>query len=255
WVLEHTDTKETDVVVLAARLTGAGSGEFDLSTEQIFSDHEQELFTKAVSIAESFGKHISLLVVPARDVFSAIVQTALTLETAEVVAGLSTKMTAQEQALRMGQAWEAMPPPKREFVFQVVKPDLDVDTFRIGPHTPNLKPEDVLLVHRIWLDAQKQLQTENLHHSDIVSLALTRLARDYGRDKQEILRLLRGDGKLLRTTPPAGTSGILTAKPRSVTPPTEPGRATRETSSDPNGAKSSPASSQPNQSSSSEKKI
>src|SRR5262249_60859710 len=86
WVLEHTDTKETDVVVLAARLTGAGSGEFDLSTEQIFSDHEQELFTKAVSIAESFGKHISLLVVPARDVFSAIVQTALTLESAEVVA-------------------------------------------------------------------------------------------------------------------------------------------------------------------------
>src|SRR5205814_1592955 len=95
------------------------------------------IFTRAVSIAESFGKHISLLVVPARDVFSAIVQTALTLESAEVVAGLSTKMTAQEQALRMGQAWEAMPHPKREFVFQVVKPDLEVESFRIGPHTPN----------------------------------------------------------------------------------------------------------------------
>lgn len=256
WVLEHTDTKETDVVVLAARLTGAGSGEFDLSTEQIFSDHEQELFTKAVSIAESFGKHISLLVVPARDVFSAIVQTAITLESAEVVAGLSTKMTAQEQALRMGQAWEAMPPPKREFVFQVVKPDLDVDTFRIGPHTPNLKPEDVLLVHRIWLDAQKQLQTENLHHSDIVSLALTRLARDYGRDKQEILKLLRGgDGKMLRTTPPAGTSGILAARPRSVAPPTEPARTNRDTNPDPNGAKSGNPASQPTSSSSPEKKV
>jgi amino acid transporter len=246
WVLEHTDTKDQDVVVLAARLTGAGSGEVELSTEQIFSDHEQELFTRAVSIAESFGKHISLLVVPARDVFSAIVQTALTLESAEVVAGLSTKMTAQEQALRMGQAWEAMPPPKREFVFQVVKPDLEVETFRIGPHTPNLKPEDVLLVHRIWLDAQKQLQMENLHHSDIVSLALTRLARDYGRDKEEILKLLRGaDGRILRTTPPAGTGSILTARPRSLTPPTDPSaqRSSRDMVSDPNGAKGSGSSS------------
>jgi amino acid transporter len=246
WVLEHTDTKDQDVVVLAARLTGAGSGEVELSTEQIFSDHEQELFTRAVSIAESFGKHISLLVVPARDVFSAIVQTALTLESAEVVAGLSTKMTAQEQALRMGQAWEAMPPPKREFVFQVVKPDLEVETFRIGPHTPNLKPEDVLLVHRIWLDAQKQLQMENLHHSDIVSLALTRLARDYGRDKEEILKLLRGaGGRMLRTTPPAGTGTILTARPRSLTPPTDPSaqRSSRDMVSDPNGAKGSGSSS------------
>jgi amino acid transporter len=245
WVLEHTDTKDQDVVVLAARLTGAGSGEVELSTEQIFSDHEQELFTRAVGIAESFGKHISLLVVPARDVFSAIVQTALTLESAEVVAGLSTKMTAQEQALRMGQAWEAMPPPKREFVFQVVKPDLEVETFRIGPHTPNLKPEDVLLVHRIWLDAQKQLQMENLHHSDIVSLALTRLARDYGRDKEEILKLLRGaDGRILRTTPPAGTGSILTARPRSLTP-TDPSaqRSSRDMVSDPNGAKGSGSSS------------
>jgi hypothetical protein len=28
---------------------------------QLFSEHEQMLFTKAVSVAESFGKHISLL--------------------------------------------------------------------------------------------------------------------------------------------------------------------------------------------------
>ena len=58
WVLERTDTNETDVVVLSARLSGPGSAEYDLSMDQIFSDFEQTLFTKAVAIAENFGKRI-----------------------------------------------------------------------------------------------------------------------------------------------------------------------------------------------------
>jgi len=73
WTLETTDTHDADVVVMEARLTGYGSADSGLAMEQIFSDYEQTLFTKAVSIAESYGKTISLLVVPARDVFSAIV--------------------------------------------------------------------------------------------------------------------------------------------------------------------------------------
>ena len=87
WTLETTDTTETDVVVMEARLTGYGSAYQDLAMEQIFSDYEQTLFTKAVSIAENYGKTISLLVVPARDVWSAIVQTANSLESSAVVSG------------------------------------------------------------------------------------------------------------------------------------------------------------------------
>src|SRR5262249_21150573 len=147
WALETTDTHEQDIVVMEARLTGYGSAEYDLAMEQIFSDYEQTLFTKAVSVAESYGKTISLLVVPARDVFSAIVQTANSLESAAVVSGLSSKMSGEEQAFRLGQAWEAMPDPKRQFVFQVVHPDHQVETFRIGPHTPTMKSADFNLVH------------------------------------------------------------------------------------------------------------
>jgi hypothetical protein len=191
YVLQHSDTAEQDVVVMEARLTGFASAEYDISTDQIFSDYEQTLFTRAVAIAEKEGKHISLLVVPARDVWSAIVQTANSLESAVVVAGLSSKMTADEQAFKLGQAWEAMPPPKRQFVFQVVRPDAQVSTFRIGPHTPTMKPEDVNLVHKMWLDLKRQHDTDELHHSDILTLALTRLARDYGRDKEEVLNALR----------------------------------------------------------------
>ncbi|HWF03253.1 MAG TPA: APC family permease [Candidatus Angelobacter sp.] len=191
WTLETTDTHETDIVVMEARLTGYGSAYTDLAMEQIFSDFEQTLFTKAVSIAESYGKTISLLVVPARDVWSAMVQTANALECSAVVSGVSSQMTGEEQAFRLGQAWEAMPEPKRQFVFQVVRSDSTVETYRIGPHTPTMKTEDVHLVHRIWLDIKKIEGTEDIHHSDIVSLALTRLSRDYNLDKDDVLKNLK----------------------------------------------------------------
>ncbi|HEX4603651.1 MAG TPA: APC family permease [Candidatus Angelobacter sp.] len=191
WTLETTDTHDADVVVMEARLTGYGSATTDLAMEQIFSDYEQTLFTKAVSIAENYGKRISLLVVPARDVWSAIVQTANALESSAVVSGLSSKMTGEEQAFRLGQAWEAMPEPKRQFVFQVVRPDSTVETYRVGPHTPTMKTEDVHLVHKIWLDIKRIPGTEDIHHSDIVSLALTRLSRDYSLDKDDVLKNLK----------------------------------------------------------------
>jgi hypothetical protein len=179
WVLQRIDTKEQDIVVMEVRLVGAGAGEYDLSMEQIFSDYEQTLFTRAVSMAESFGKHISLLVVPGRDVWSAIVQTAHQLESSVVVAGLSSKMTPQEQAFFLGRAWESVPPPKRQFIFQVVLPNATVENYTIGPHTPSLKPEDIQLTHRLWLQLTQIPGLEKLHHADIISLALTRLARDY----------------------------------------------------------------------------
>jgi amino acid transporter len=203
WALEAYDTAEQDIVVMEARLTGYGSAEYDLAMEQIFSDYEQTLFTRAVSIAEGYGKTISLLVVPARDVFSAIVQTANSLESSAVVSGLSSKMTGEEQAFRLGQAWEAMAEPKRQFVFQVVRPDLTVETYRIGPHTPTMKTEDVHLVHRLWLDVKKLPGTEDIHHSDIVTLALTRLARDYNLDREDVLKNLKKGirGPMPKTSP------------------------------------------------------
>jgi amino acid transporter len=205
WTLETTDTSEADIVVMEARLTGYGSADRDLAMEQIFSDYEQTLFTKAVSIAESYGKTISLLVIPARDVWSAIVQTANALESSAVTSGISSKMTGEEQAFRLGQAWEAMAEPKRQFVFQVVRADSTVESYRIGPHTPTMKTEDVHLVHKIWLDIKKISGTEDIHHSDIVTLALTRLSRDYNIDKDDVLKNLK---KGVRGAPPATTSFI-----------------------------------------------
>ena len=189
WTLARTRTEDQDIVVLTARMMGAGGPEY--VENQIFSEHEQMLFTKAVSVAESFGKHISLLVVPAGDIFAALVQAANSLEVAALVSGLSTRMSAQEQAFHIGQAWENLPEPKRQFTFYVVMPDGETEAFHIGPHAPALRAEDVQLVHRLWLNFRRDPEMQGLHHSDIMTYALTRLAMEYARDKQETLRSLR----------------------------------------------------------------
>ncbi len=189
WALSRTRTDQQDIVVLTARIMGAGGPEY--LDEQIFSEHEQMLFTKAVSVAESFGKHISLLVVPAGDIYAALVQAANSLEVTALVAGLSTRMSAQEQAFHIGQAWENLPEPKRQFTFYVVSPDGQAEAFHIGPHAPALRAEDVQLVHRLWLNLRRDPEMQGLHHSDIVTYALTRLAMDYARDRQETMRDLR----------------------------------------------------------------
>src|ERR1700688_931955 len=191
WALTHTNTDEQDLVVLAARMMGAGGPEYVSASEQLFSEHEQMLFTKAVSVAESFGKHISLLVVPAGDIFAALVQTANSLEAAAVVSGLSTKLTAQEQAYHMGQAWEALPEPKRQFTFYVVKPDGEALSFHIGPHAPAIDPAEVQLVHRLWLNLRRSPGMQALPHSDILTYAITHIAAEFARDKQGTLRDLQ----------------------------------------------------------------
>jgi amino acid transporter len=191
WTLSRTSTDEQDVVVISVRMMGVGGPEYLNAEDQSFSEHEQMIFTKAVSIAESFGKKVSLLVVPAGDVFAALVQGANSLEMDSVVSGVSSKMTAEDQAFHMGQAWEALPEPKRQFNFYVIDPSGAVKVFYIGPHAPNLSPDDVQLVHRLWLNMRRDPSVPDLHHSDIITYALTRLAGQYAREKQEILRDLR----------------------------------------------------------------
>ena len=191
WVLGRTNTDDQDVVVLSIRMMGVGGPEFLGPEQQNFSEHEQMVFTKAVSVAESFGKKVSLLVVPAGDVFAALAQGANSLEVDAVVSGASSSMTPEDQAFHLGQAWEALPEPKRQFNFCVVLPNGDTKVFYIGPHAPALSPDDVQLVHRLWLNMRRDPSVSDLHHSDIITYALTRLAGQYAREKVEILRDLR----------------------------------------------------------------
>jgi hypothetical protein len=83
-----------------------------------------------------------------------------------------------------------------------------------------MRTEDVHLVHRIWLDATRYPGLDGVHHSDLVSMALTRFAHDYtGNDRDTILRELK---KLEDKRAHASVGGGTPAPAKEKKPPEEP---------------------------------
>ncbi|MBI3667805.1 MAG: hypothetical protein HY236_16505 [Acidobacteria bacterium] len=50
--------------------------------------------------------------------------------------------------------------------------------FNLGPRPPCLWPEDVELLHRLWLELSGKGLGAGLHHRDVVRVALRRLDAD-----------------------------------------------------------------------------
>ena len=173
-VLERVDTRKQDVVVMTVkRITRQGMGGFELNPDQIFTDRVAQLFTKVVTVAEKAGKHVELLVVPGRDYNRAIVEVAQRIQSHLVVMGLSAKMNPSQQAKAFGDAWEKLPAPRPQLSLEI----LDEKTgkrvfFNLGPHPPRLWPEDMELLHKLWLDLTNRGLGHRLHHRDVVRVAL-----------------------------------------------------------------------------------
>jgi hypothetical protein len=177
-VLEKTNVRRHDIVVVSVRTISTGAGEYDLSASQLFSDYEKELFSHVVSLAEKEGKTVELVAVPAINPFDALVQTAGTLRASRLVTGVSARMESDELARQIGLAWEALPEPRHPFSLEVISPDRPSIYVNLGPHPPRMWPEDVDLLHEIWLQMSGSTNGARLHHRDIVGLALRRLRRD-----------------------------------------------------------------------------
>jgi nucleotide-binding universal stress UspA family protein len=178
-VLAKTDAKRMDIVVLTIQQ--------DLEADHPFNTDVAALFSQVVSMAERAGKHVELMVVSSEDPDAAIVEIASRLKSSLVVMGGSPKMTPDEQARRFGDKWERLPAPRPQLSLRIGE-----QYFNLGPHPPRLWPEDLDLLHRLWLEMTQRKEGQKLHHRDVVHIALRRLERDFnGAEGDEIIRELK----------------------------------------------------------------
>ncbi len=188
-ILKKTSTRRHDIIVLTVRrIRGINLDREPLASEHIFMAYEQKLFSRAVSLAEKAGKKIELLVVPGTEILTVLVQTALRLQSSRIVAGISNRMVMEEQARRIGEAWEAAGPHERGLTLEIIDRHLKSHFFDIGPHPPRLWPKDIECLHEMWLKLTRERFGAKLHHRDVVSVALKRLQRDLtAKDKETAL--------------------------------------------------------------------
>jgi hypothetical protein len=194
-VLEKTNLRRHDIVVMTVRPVSTGAGEYALSDKQLFSDYERELLSSVVTMAEKQGKTVDLLVVPGVDPFDAMVQTAARLQASRLVTGVSATMDSEELARRIGLAWEKLPEPRPPFSLEVTAPGRRSVFVNLGPHPPRLWPEDLDRTHSMWLQLQHRFGSK-LHHRDVVGVALRRLERDLDANEENVAKdLERGLGE------------------------------------------------------------
>jgi hypothetical protein len=191
--LRRAKRREAEIVVLHVRmLRRAASGEYDLAPDQLFSTIEQLLFTKVLSLAEKEGKPVRLTVVAANDLWEGILRTAVNLQSSAIVAGSSSNASISAQALEIGAAWEKMPQPRPQVNLEIFTASGHEQIFYLGPHAPRLTPNEIDLLHRVWLKFSERLPGQEIHHHDIVHFALTEVEREMGDDvDQEVLNRLR----------------------------------------------------------------
>jgi len=192
-VLGRVDTHKQDVVVLHLRLLArAASGEYELAAEQLFSLNEQELFTRALALAEKKGKTIHLAVAAATEKWDGILRAAQSLHSSTVVLGPSPTRPVTEEARIAGLAWERLPQPKPQLTLEIYFPSGQEHVFYLGPHAPHLTPKEVDLLHSIWLELSSDVAPEEIHHHDVVHFALNELQQELSNtEREEVLRRLR----------------------------------------------------------------
>jgi len=150
------------------------------------------LLTKVLALAERECTPVRLAVAATNNLCNGIVSAAASLQSRVVVLGESSKMPAHEQARMIGLAWERLPHPRPRIMLEIYGAGGKTHFFFLGPHSPDLTPAEIDLLHKLWLKLSQELNNEELHHHDIVHFALQEIDRQLAAgNTDEVLQRLR----------------------------------------------------------------
>jgi magnesium transporter len=182
---------DRDIVVATVRLLGIDVDD-ETGGETASTRDERRLFSRVVALTERYGRSVRLLIVPAHDVFDGIATVAVRLQSSEVHVGESSSLPCQEQGRLLGEAWERVEKPKTQHLRLVIhRHNGRTDSYHLGAHPPSLSPNDLDLIHRVWLDAVKAVGP-HVHHHDVVRAALTQMEEQLsGSQREEVLEVIR----------------------------------------------------------------
>ena len=145
-----------------------------------------------VTVAERYGRPVRLLIVPASNVFDAVAQTVVRLRSSEVYTGESETLSADDQALLLGEAWERVSKTEPFDVRLLIYHSSGrTALYHLGAHAPDLGTDDLNRIHSLWLDAVKAIGP-HVHHHDVVRAALTHMEQElHGPNREAALDLVR----------------------------------------------------------------
>jgi hypothetical protein len=133
-----------------------------------------------------------LAVAPATDKWNGILRAAQGLQSSTIALGISSWRAIADEARIAGLAWEALPEPRPQLTLEIHSPAGHEHIFYLGPHAPRLTTKEIDLLHGIWLELSNEVAPEELHHHDVVHIALEELrANIHDGRRQEIVDTLR----------------------------------------------------------------
>jgi magnesium transporter len=187
---------DRDVVVMTVRIVGLDVAD-DAATDAAPTAAEQRLLSEVIAVAERHGRPVRLLIVPAHNVFDAIVSTILRLRSSDIHVGESSTLSADEQARLLGEAWEqAAKPEPLDVRLVVYHRSGRTDSYHLGAHPPSLTPADLDQIHRLWLDLTKAIGP-HVHHHDVVRAALRQMEQELnGPQREDALAIVRQVSRL-----------------------------------------------------------
>jgi hypothetical protein len=103
-------------------------------------------------------------------------------------------------------AWEVLTEPRPNLILEIYSPDGQEKVFYLGPHAPKLTSKEIDLLHGLWLELSNEVAPEELHHHDVVHIALEELSKNIvnGR-REEIIAALRQHLAEIRTRRNSGS--------------------------------------------------